>query len=90
MGQAPLRPTNQITSIQLQNWRSRANVPGRMTGTFQLFFTGPNVTGSATVDGQLRNMNRQGPTAANQPRTGSDAFEQALQETANELERLRD
>ena len=88
---APLDTTGTPLKVnsEFRNWRSRADVPGRMTGTFRIVLTAPGFSGSAIVDLRLRNMNRQGATATTLPTTGLDEFGQAFQELARRLELSR-
>jgi hypothetical protein len=67
---APILPADPELIGQVENWRSRADVPGKMTGTYTLAVTVPGVSGSVRVAIGLQNVVKTGTGAMSRP--GSD------------------
>jgi hypothetical protein len=64
LGSAPVLPADPDINAQVENWRSRADTPSRMTGTYEVVFTIPGVTGSARIGFRLDNVTRTGASAS--------------------------
>lgn len=58
LGSAPVLPADPDLNAQVENWRSRADTPSRMTGTYEVLFTIPGVTGSARIGLRLDNVTK--------------------------------
>lgn len=61
---APFLPAESGVDIQVQNWRSRSDVPAAMTGTYELFGTAAGVTGFLRMNVRLENVVRTNIVAA--------------------------
>ncbi len=85
---APVLPPDPLINVQVQNWRSRADSPSRMTGTYEGFFTAPGVTGSLTIVLELRDVVKRSTTTALST-TGGSSVKQALRRISDHLKRLR-
>lgn len=83
---APVLPAEPMVNAELQNWRSRADTPSRMTGSYEGFFTAPGLPGSVTVKVRLENVVK---TAATSLPPSSTATQQALRTIAAHLEARR-
>jgi len=71
LGSAPVLPADPDVNAQVENWRSRADTPSRMTGTYEVLFTIPGVTGSARIGLRLDNVTKSGASASDvRGRTG--------------------
>lgn len=55
---APVLPADPEVALEVQNWRSRSDVPGAMTGTYEILVTVTGVAGSARVGVRLQNVSR--------------------------------
>ena len=55
---APVLPADPDVNVQLENWRSRADDPSEMTGTYEAFLTAPGVSGSVRLMLQLEDVFR--------------------------------
>ena len=64
LGRAPVLPADPDFDVQVENWRSRADTPTRMTGTYEIVFTIPGVTGSARVGLRLDNVTKNHASAS--------------------------
>jgi hypothetical protein len=60
---APFLPADPDFHVQAQVWRSRSDVPSVMTGTYDVVFTLPGVSGSATLNLRLEDVLRTSTTA---------------------------
>jgi len=60
---APVLPAVEGIDVQTANWKSRADTPGRMTGTYEWVFTAPGLPGSSRQVYELRDVVRTGATA---------------------------
>jgi len=89
LSSAPVLPAEPPVDAQIRNWRSRADVPSRMTGTYEGFFTAPGVPGSVTVSIRLQNVVRSGAAATQLSRTGDTALAHAISRMVNHLEASR-
>lgn len=49
-------PADSDFNAQAENWRSRADTPSRMTGTYDLVVTVPGLSGSARMNLRLDNV----------------------------------
>lgn len=85
---APVLPADPDVNLQIQNWRSRADIPSQMTGTYEGLFTVPGVPGSVKIAIQLQNVVKRSATAVPLSGIAGSAFEQAVRRIANHLERL--
>ena len=81
----PFLPADPVVNTQLQNWRSRADTPSQMTGTYELFLTAPGVDGSVTAMVRLQNVVKTSATS----RTDGNTFQQTLRRISIHLEALR-
>lgn len=54
----PDLPADPNANIQVQNWRSRADIPSQMTGTYDFLVTVPGAPGSANVGIRLQDVVR--------------------------------
>ena len=61
---APVLPADPKINLQLQNWRSRADIPSQMTGTYELLFTVPGVTGFVRLGVRLQDVVKTSAPAA--------------------------
>ena len=64
LSSAPVLPADPDVNAQVENWRTRADTPSRMTGTYEVVFTVPGVTGSARVALRLDNVTKSGASAS--------------------------
>jgi hypothetical protein len=64
LGSAPVLPADPDITAQVENWRSRADTPSRMTGTYEVLFTIPGVSGSARIGFRLDNVTRGSASAS--------------------------
>ena len=64
LSSAPVLPADPDVNAQVENWRTRADTPSRMTGTYDVVFTVPGVTGSARVALRLDNVTKSGASAS--------------------------
>lgn len=64
MGSAPVLPADPDFNAQVENWRSRADTPSRMTGTYEVLFTILGVTGSARIQLRLDNVTKSSASAS--------------------------
>ncbi len=53
---AQVLPPDPEVDLRVENWRSRADTPSRMTGTYDIVVTVPGVSGSARVTIRLDNV----------------------------------
>ena len=83
---APITPAFPPVSTELQNWKSQADTPGLLTGSFQAVFIAAGLAGSATVTGQLQNVSKQA-TAVSLSAGQTDKTEAALRYIASRLAR---
>jgi len=51
-------PPEPPVDIQMQNWRSRSDVPAAMTGSYDLFMTGTGFPGFVRLGLRLENVTR--------------------------------
>ena len=70
-----LLPPIESAETQIRTWRSRADQPSRMTGTYQLHVTIPGYTGSATISFRLENVIKAGTPAALTPKRNDELQE---------------
>ncbi|HXV62558.1 MAG TPA: Ig-like domain-containing protein [Vicinamibacteria bacterium] len=82
----PFLPGDPTVSSQLQNWRSRADVPSQMTGTWELFLTAPGVQGSVTLMIRLQDVIK---TSATSTSLTNRTLRDALRKISLHLESLR-
>jgi hypothetical protein len=68
---APAVPQDPEVNLRVENWRSRADIPGRMTGTYDVIATIPGLTGSARVGLRLDNVVKASASTAAARRSGS-------------------
>ena len=61
---APVLPADPDFNAQVENWRSRADTPSRMSGTYEILFTVPGVTGSARIGLRLDNVTKSSASAS--------------------------
>jgi len=61
---APFLPADPDFDVQLENWKSRSDVPSRMTGGYDFVLTIPGVPGSLRVGLALENVLRSASPAA--------------------------
>jgi hypothetical protein len=64
LGSAPVLPADPDINAQVENWRSRADTPSRLTGTYEVLFTIPGVSGSARIGLRLDNVTKTGASAS--------------------------
>lgn len=55
---APVLPADPSVTLEIRNWKSRADVTSHMTGTYEAYFTAPGYAGSVTISVQLQNVTR--------------------------------
>lgn len=68
---ASFLPAEPPLDIQIQNWRSRSDVPAAMTGSYDLFMTATGTAGFVRLGLRLENVTRTGsPSAQALPSTG--------------------
>jgi Big-like domain-containing protein len=71
LGSATVLPADPDVTAQVENWRSRADTPSRMTGTYEVLFTIPGVTGSARIGLRLDSVTKISASASDvRGRTG--------------------
>jgi hypothetical protein len=80
---APVLPADPTVQAQVQNWRSRADVPSRMTGTYEALFTAPGVPGSFTMRLELQNVVKTSAASTSQP--GSSTVEGVVRRVRSRL-----
>ena len=85
---AALMPPVDPLVTQQQNWRSRADTPGTMTGTFDIRFTAPGLAGEATVNIRLQSLTRTGSGTLSSA-GAARGFGQTLGELSRTLRNLR-
>jgi len=83
---APSVPADPNVNAVVQNWSSRADTPGHMTGSFEAFFTVPGLPGSVTVVARLENVVKTSATSVLSTRTTTQAVMSRL---AARVEALR-
>ena len=86
---APVLPAEPLVNAEVQNWRSRADTPSRMTGTYEAFLTAPGSGGSVTLKLRLENVARTSATAAPLSSTDGNTFQQALRRISIRFRALR-
>lgn len=59
-----MQPADPAVAVQVQHWRCRADVPARMTGSYEIYLTMLDVPGSVTVSIELQNVSRMSATSA--------------------------
>jgi hypothetical protein len=64
LGSAPVLPADPDFNAQVENWRSRSDTPSRMTGTYEVLFTVPGVTGSARIGLRLDTVTKSSASAS--------------------------
>jgi len=52
----PMLPADPLINIQVENWRSRSDVPSQMTGAYEVVFTAPGSDGEVRVKAELQNV----------------------------------
>ena len=67
---APILPADPLFNSQVQNWRSRADVPSQMTGQYDGFITIPGFPGFARLTFRLEDVVKTTATAGALSRTG--------------------
>lgn len=67
-------PAGPRFTVELQNWRSRADTPSRMTGTYDLLFTASDMAGFVRMRVRLENVVRSGATATVSPNRNVAGF----------------
>ena len=69
---APVLPADSMLNLQVQNWRSQADVPSQMTGTYDILFTAPGIPGSVRYGVRLQDVVRtSAPTAPRSVRSST-------------------
>lgn len=86
---APVLPATPGINIQTQNWRSRADVPSQLTGTYEWFFTAPGLPGSARQVSELRDVIRTAAPASVGSGASRSGHADALARLSAEIERRR-
>ena len=86
---APVLPADPDVNAQVENWRSRADDPSEMTGTYEVFLTVPGFSGSVRVMLQLENVFRTTAATAASLNGGGSARARIRDLVAAHLERQR-
>ncbi len=77
-------PPEPSLDIQMQNWRSRSDVPAAMTGSYDLFLTATGMSGFVRLGLRLENVTRTGsPSAQALPPTGLTIAERVRRRMAS-------
>ena len=80
----PVLPTGTVTNKQIQNWRSRADTPSQMTGTYDEVITAPGDLGFLKFGWRLRDVvSTSTPTALQLGTGGGPVTERVRQWRAN-------
>ena len=64
LANAPVLPADGELVVQIENWRSRADIPSMMTGTYDVVLTVPGVAGSVRFGVRLNNVVRTAASAS--------------------------
>ena len=86
---APVLPADPDVNVQLENWRSRADDPSEMTGTYEAFLTAPGVSGSVRLMLQLEDVFRTTAATATSLNGGGSARARIRDLVAAHLEHRR-
>jgi len=89
LSSAPVLPPEPPIDAQIQNWRSRADVPSQMTGSYEGFLTAPGVPGSLTIRVRLQNVVRSSAAASRLSRAGDTALAKVISRVAGYVEASR-
>ena len=85
----PLLPADPDFNLQLQNWRSRADTPSQMIGTYDIRASAPGISGAVTVSVRLEDVVKTTATTVALPRTGGSLASQIRNRIVNHVERRR-
>jgi hypothetical protein len=86
---APYLPADPDIEVQARNWRSRADVPSRMTGTYEGVFSAPGFDGSMTFSFQLENVAKAGAAPGRVPSRPGGALDQLRRQMAERVRQRR-
>lgn len=73
LNSAQALPPDPDFNMQVENWRSRADMPSRMTGTYDIIVTVPGVSGSARLGMRLDTVVKASASTASRRRDAASA-----------------
>lgn len=85
----PVLPADPTVNVVLQNWRSRADAPSRMTGTYEGYFTAPGTSGSVTIVIELQDVTKTSASVGTGPGLGGNVLDRAMHGVVTRLEHFK-
>lgn len=86
---APVLPAEPGVDAEIRNWRSRADTPSRMTGSYDVSFTSPVAPGSALVTIELQDVVKSAASLRPSATSGESAVAYAARRIAAHLSASR-